>query len=206
MKTRRIYWFVLVISLLLFSVTTYAQQNETLIKAIDAKVAAIEEFIKNNSNNYRVDEDIKDDSKEQPFTTNTFYSELNDSGRVVMHETIPTSESGDWSATYTHYFDEHGHTIFFKFYSSSFNSGCADVLRITKRYYFDNKFNLIKKEVTYTDKDDKPIKDTKRCDTYGLQREEPRIYKSHKDITREINKSKTPYIKEKTNESRREGR
>lgn len=186
--------------------TSYTGANEALIKSIDAKVAVIEDFVKKNSNNYRVNEDITGDSEEPPFTTNTFYSELGDRGQVLMHELIPTSESGDWSATYTHYFDDRGRTILFKFYSGSFNSGCADILKITQQYYFDDKFNLIKKVITYTDKDSRPIQDIKRCDTYGIQREEPRIYSSHKEITKEINKNKTPYIKKKTNESRREGR
>lgn len=209
MKTTILY-FALLIFLSITHVSTYAQESQTkdeIIKLIDAKVSLIEDFKKKNPKKLNIFNAIEknDRSKleelpEMPEwvpddSLFMVYILSDDKGRVLMHEVVPTSGSGDWTASYAHYFDDHGRTIMFEFYSGSFNSGCADILRITMRYYYDTNFKLAKKIVTYTDKNDKPIKNIERCDTYGIQRKEPKIYRAYKDIAAKIDKSQTPYIR-----------
>lgn len=183
------------------------QPNDERIKLIDAKVSAIEGFEKKNPKRLKIFKATENNNgvkiielSEMPEyvpedSIFMIYVLYNEEGKVLKHEIDPTSQSGDWSASFTHYFDSHGRTIMFEFYSGSFNSRCTDILQIRKKYYHDDKFNLVKKITTFSDKDDKPIKNIERCDTYGIQRKEPRIYRTYKDIEGQINKSTSPYIR-----------
>ncbi len=203
---------VLSLMTLLFNcVPIYAQEqqpNDERIIFIDAKVSSIKAFEKENQNKLKTFEAIETESgmkfTELPDVPGSVpedslfmaYILKNTDGKALMHEIDPTSQSGDWSASFTHYFDDQERTIMFEFYSGSFNSRCTDILKIRKKYYFDENFSLIKDVVTYTDKDEKLIKNIERCDTYGIQRKEPRIYGTYKEVVTQTKNGRTPYIKE----------
>ncbi len=201
--------YISLFTLLLMNTPVSSQENQTknqIIKSINAKVTAIEGFEKKNPKKLQVFEatetnnavtitQLKQMPEYVPEDSIFMVYVLNDEeGKILKHVVDPTSQSGDWSASFTHYFDKLGRTIMFEFYTGSFNSRCTDILRIRRKYYYDENFDLLKKSITYSDKDNKPIKNPERCDTYGIQREEPRIYKSYKEIEAAINKSTTPYI------------
>ena len=201
--------YVLLCAILMPVAPIYAQENlakNEIIKSIEAKVSAIEGFEKKNPKRLKIFEATEknkgvkiNELLEMPKyvpedSIFMVYVLHNEEGKVLKHQVDPTSESGDWSASFTHYFDGPGRTIMFEFYSGAFNSGCTEILKIRRKYYYDDNFNLIKKTVAYSDGDNKPIKNIAKCDTYGIQRDEPKIYRTYKDIEGQINKSTTPYI------------
>jgi hypothetical protein len=201
--------YISLFTLLVVNTQASSQENQTknqIIKSIDTIILSIEGFEKKNFKKIKIFEasennnavkitQLKQMPEYVPEDSIFMIYVLNDEeGKILKHEVDPTSQSGDWSASFTHYFDKLGRTIMFEFYTGSFNSQCTDILKIRRRYYYDDNFNLIKKSVTYSDKDNKPIKNPDRCETYGIQLEKPKIYKSNKDIEAAINKSTTPYI------------
>jgi hypothetical protein len=177
----------------------------TTIESIDAKALQIDQMDKNNREGLKVfviteKKDvlqlIEEGTETLPEQTEATYYELRGAnGRVRRHTEVPTSLSGDWYAHYRHYFYENGNTMLYEFHSSSFNSGCAGILRITKRYYYDHDFNLVIKTESYTDgdKNGAPV-NIERCDFYGVQREEPNISKNYVDLKGRINKDLTMYL------------
>jgi molybdenum cofactor biosynthesis enzyme MoaA len=120
------------------------------------------------------------------------YVLIDTTGKALKHEFDPASLSGDWSASFTHYFDEQERTMKFEFYSGSFNSFCTDILRIRITSYFDRKFKLLKHSVSYTDKDNHPINNAEQCDTYGIEREPHKIYRNYKDVLEQT--ARDPYL------------
>lgn len=203
----RFVYFALLTLVLTSPVSGQDQQTKTRItKSIDERVSVINGFEKKNPKRLKIFEAIESKSgvnilqlKEMPGVVPEgsifmVYVLHDENEKIIKHEVEPTSESGDWAASFTHYFDNEGRTILFEFYSGSFNSGCADVLKIRRKYYYDENFKLVKKTETYSDKDGTQVKNIKQCNTYGIQREEPKIYKSYKDIEAAISKSLRPYI------------
>ena len=93
------------------------------------------------------------------------YNIIKDSkNNVVAITEIPYSQSGDWSISVTHYFNEEGKTLLTErnissFYADEENS----VFKSGKLYhetlisYFDNKFNKIKQEYLLTDDKDRKL-------------------------------------------------
>ena len=153
--------------------------DDSLISTIDKRVAEIEDFRKHHKQNQKIfivklinDYDfglveVEDDSHSIE-TQVSYYMLFDDHGRLLSHSEVPTHSSGDLYAERTHYFDEKGNTIMFKNYSWDYTSLCTFLLHVTSRYYFDYNFNLIKKSIQFTDRDNKPIADTSKCEGYGL--------------------------------------
>ncbi len=116
-------------------------------------------------------------------TVDSYLVLLNRTGSVIAFEVSPISESGDWSNTYTHYFDEKGNTIAFKRYSGFFMGCPAGVSKETSIYYYDQKHQLIQKEYTLVDGDGKTI-NPKECEF--MYRHDYKIYKSWNDLANDI--------------------
>ena len=102
---------------------------------------------------------------------------------VLAFIDAPSSESGDWFNSYTHYFDKKGKTIGFNRYSG-FSLGCpASNSHETSIYYFDEKGQLIQKEYTLVDENDKAIH-PKECEF--MYRHKYKIYKSWNKLANDI--------------------
>jgi hypothetical protein len=106
----------------------------------------------------------------------------------MVHTVIPTSQSGDWHATFTHYFYPNGKTMMFALETSASNCVCTEILRTTKTYYYDQDYNLIKNIIKYTDKCQK---------IYLFQKREPRIFATHKELSDYLKGSQSdePYLR-----------
>jgi hypothetical protein len=96
------------------------------------------------------------------------YNILKDTaGRIILVSLIPFSQSGDWSITYTHYFDEKGNTYAFRKQTNVFDSEVkGGVIYETLLKYYDVNFNILKKTYTLQDKSGKPIKNNGHVDIY----------------------------------------
>ncbi len=131
--------------------------------------------------------------------TEASYILLYDSnGRLLSHAEMPTSVSGDWGRELIHYFDSNGKTIMFKDHSFHYNSGCTYLLHVTKRYYLDTQFRVIKESTAYTDKDKKP---PTKCEQYGADETDEHVMQPdyvaiQKRIERNLIKYKKQRIKE----------
>ena len=175
------------------------------IQQINDEVEKIKEFQKNHEANVKIYE-VTDGGKglilsevKQPTSESseaTYYILHDEDGRILSHSEVPTSQSGDWYAESNHYFGRDGKVIMFEFHSSSFNSICTDILRITRRYYFDPGFNLISQTEVFADKDGKPIS-PKGCDLYGVQKDKPKIHKNFPELTRRIDGDIERFFKER---------
>lgn len=95
-------------------------------------------------------------------TTTSYIALLRDDGIVSAFQEVPTSESGDWNNSYTHYFDEHGDTVAFRRMSNFFNGGCAEVVAETSTYYY-RAHELIAKHYDIVDGQGKKL-DPGKCE------------------------------------------
>jgi hypothetical protein len=116
-------------------------------------------------------------------TVNSYLVLLDESASVVAFEDTPSSESGDWSNTYTHYFDTKGTTIAFKRYSGFFMGCPASVSKETSVYYYDEKHQLIQKEYTLVNEEGAPV-NPKECDF--MYRHKYKIYSNWNELANEI--------------------
>ena len=82
---------------------------------------------------------------------------LDPSGRPLLHREMPTSESGDWYAVISHYFDPNGRTIFYEYHISGFSSGCTDILRESKRIFLGRGGHTLAVRREFTDADGTPV-------------------------------------------------
>lgn len=104
------------------------------------------------------------DSVSWPDLVEVGYTILYDSsGRVLLHNAVPASDTGEWLAVATHVFDPDGRTIFYRFLISGFAPGCADVLYEGMHAYFDTTFATISENRSASDKRGKPIRMTGKC-------------------------------------------
>ena len=98
------------------------------------------------------------DSTEWPDNTEASINvALDPSGRPLLHREMPTSESGDWFAVISHYFDPTGRTILYDYHISGFSSGCTDILRESKRIFLGRGGDTLAKRREFTDVDGRPI-------------------------------------------------
>lgn len=153
--------------------------DDSLISTIDKRVAEIEDFRKHHKQNQKIfiaklvtDYDfalveVPDDSHANE-TQVSYYLLFDNHGHLLSHSEVPTHSSGDLYAERTHYFDEKGNTVMFKNYSWDYTSLCTFLLHVTSRYYLDSNFKIIKKSIVFTDRDNKPIADTSKCEGYGV--------------------------------------
>jgi hypothetical protein len=142
------------------------------IEAIDARADSIDRYAKRRPHALeryaQVTEDGPPvpvrDSTQWPDGTITRFNIFRDStGTVLLHREMPTSDSGDWFAVISHYLAPDGRTIRHDFEISSFSSGCAEILRETRRRYFDLAFALLEDVRKYTDGNGKDLNATE-CD------------------------------------------
>lgn len=105
------------------------------------------------------------DSASRPEGYDATYTIAYDSaGAVLAHIKVPHSESGDWRVEISHYFDEKGRTIYYRYYASSYTSECTAYLRETiRRFYNPARFRVLEAEASFVDRDRKPVADTARC-------------------------------------------
>ena len=136
----------------------------TTVEEIKARVDSIDQYLKKHPDKLRVYASVsgKDalvfvkDSTSWPEEVEASYNILEDAaGKPVLHREMPTSHSGDWFATITHYLAPDGRTIYYEFQISSFT--CDRILRETKRVYFDPAFAVLKQELSFADGDWKPL-------------------------------------------------
>jgi hypothetical protein len=147
-----------------------APSTATTVTAIDVRVDSIEAFAAAHPAALRLFAKVPDsaavvavkDSTSWPEEVEETYNVVRDSaGHVLLHRTMPTSESGDWFLVATHYFAPDGRTIRYDYEMSGFSEECG-ILRERRRFYYDASFTLIRQDSAYTDKDDKPI-DATNC-------------------------------------------
>lgn len=88
-----------------------------------------------------------------PDNVETGYNILKDNlGIIVSVSEFPISESGDWSITFTHYFDKVGKTFAFERQTNFFNSICTGgVAYETRVEFYDSDFKLIDKTYKLVD-------------------------------------------------------
>ena len=179
---------------------------DALISDIDKKVSEIEAFRKQHKQNQKVFiikesddklalEETRDDSPDDE-TEARYYLLYDEQGRILSHSEVPTSLSGDWYKEITHYFGNDGQTIMLKNYSYHYNSGCAFLLNVTWRYYFDSQFRIIKKSREYIDNDNKPIADPSKCEEYGFlgeESDEKIMQQNYEKIRERINRKLIDY-------------
>jgi hypothetical protein len=98
------------------------------------------------------------DTASWPSDTEISYNIVADSaGRPLIHRQTPTSESGDRFAVESHYFAPDGRTILHQYMISGFSSGCASILRETKRLFLGPSGAALAETRRFTDGDGKPI-------------------------------------------------
>lgn len=90
---------------------------------------------------------------------NLFYDAT---GKLVLYLEIPFSQSGDWYAEYRHYFDSHGRIVLFDYSISSFSSGCTEILRQERKYFYAENGLVADSLTTLKDKDYKEVS-AKNC-------------------------------------------
>jgi hypothetical protein len=106
-----------------------------------------------------IDEPILIKNGNFPDNVETSYNILKDSlGNTLTVSEFPFSESGDWSITFTHYFDKDGKTFAFERQTNFFNSICTDgVAYETRTEFYGSDFQLIDKTYKLVDKENRTL-------------------------------------------------
>ena len=106
-----------------------------------------------------IDDPITIKNGDFPDNVETSYNILKDSlGNIVTVSEFPFSESGDWSITFTHYFDKDGKIFAFERQTNFFNSICTDgVAYETRTEFYDSNFKLIDKTYKLVDKENRTL-------------------------------------------------
>lgn len=149
--------------------------------------ARVSDPIQSNKKGYLIPSDkivsVSDPNSWPEDTVNSYIILLDESGFIATFEDVPSSESGDWSNSYTHYFDSKGNTLAFKRYSGFFMGCPADVSKETSIYYYGENYELVQKEYSLVDNDGVSI-NPKECEF--MYRHEYKIYKNISDLTKDI--------------------
>jgi hypothetical protein len=193
----------IIIGFILISVLVSAEEKQSkdiIVQSIEKRVAFIEDFEKKHPQKKqtfaaieskgrlkmtkfaKMPEWVPDDA------VSMYYILYDNKGRILKHTEVPVSwfRSGDWYTSSTHYFDEKGKTIKYEHYEGSFNSDCADILRIDVLYYFDKKSRIIKETLTCKD-GAYNLLDCSKCDVTREDREQNiSKAKSYKDLIKRI--------------------
>ncbi|SFQ81352.1 hypothetical protein [Hymenobacter arizonensis] len=123
-----------------------------------------------------------------PDDTQTVYRMLLNQHRVVLVHEAPTSESGDWHLTHTHYFTPHGQTFAYECRTAFFNSLCTPdpegVAHETRVHYYAAGRRLRPGEYRLTDSEGRSLPKA-RCQ---LPVERP--YQLSKTVAEFIHKNK----------------
>lgn len=106
-----------------------------------------------------IDEPIAIKNGNFPDKVETSYHILKDSsGNMITVSEWPFSESGDWSISFTHYFDQDGKTFAFERQTNFFNSICTDGIAFeTRTEFYDSDFNLIDNTYNLVDKENRTL-------------------------------------------------
>jgi hypothetical protein len=105
---------------------------------------------------------VRDEKSWPPHVEVAYNVFVDEANRMLMHRAMPQSESGDWFEIMTHYFSPDGQTMLFEFRSSSFSSGCAELLVERRSIYYDSGFTVLKDESIFADGQDRPVSGS-RC-------------------------------------------
>jgi hypothetical protein len=120
-------------------------------------------------------------NEDWPDDTEYIYHVLKDaSGKVILTEQMPYSQSGDWYEEFKHYYDSDGKTIAFSKRETVFDESVKDgvVMQSTLKYY-DKKFNLIAQTNNLNDSKGKLIK--RKAIEFNFRDDKYVIYKTVND-------------------------
>jgi hypothetical protein len=110
---------------------------------------------------------IKVKNEEWPEEVEASYTILKDaSGKVIMILESPFSQSGDWSITYTHYFDDAGNTYAYKKETNVFDDVKGGVIYGTQINYYSINFKPLAKSTILLDKYGTKVKDIGHINVY----------------------------------------
>lgn len=138
--------------------------------AIDAMVSSVERYTKRHPDHVELFAHVPGraslarvkDTSSWPEHADTSYNLWRDSaGRPIKYVAMPASESGDWFAAITYWFDPDGRTILYEYSVSSFEGECTEILRETKRIWLDRRGAPIARANRYTDADGRPVRPEK---------------------------------------------
>ena len=127
---------------------------------------------------------VKDINSWPDLTVTSYIVLLRKDGSVSAVQEVPTSESGDWSNSYTHYYDESGKTIAFERYSGFFN-GCPHSPAKERSHYYLDKKEIIAKDYSLVGNNNKVLK-ASDCEGFPY-RHEYTIYHTLKETLNKYN-------------------
>jgi hypothetical protein len=124
---------------------------------------------------------VKIKNENWPDNTEYIYNILKDStGRIILTEQIPYSESGDWYVEWKHYFDSNGNTFLFSKRETLFDESVKGGVVVEESLkYYDSNFKIIDHSSRLTDKDDKAIK--RNMNDFNFRNDKYSIYKNLND-------------------------
>jgi hypothetical protein len=112
-------------------------------------------------------ETVKVKNGEWPEEIEASYNVLkNAKGKIIMILEMPFSQSGDWSITYTHYFDDAGNTYAYKKETNVFDDVKGGVIYGTQINYYGPNLKPLAKSNTLKDKYGTKVKDTGHINMY----------------------------------------
>ena len=144
------------------------------IAQLKAKRAAADKYLKQHDAALLLfakapgkEETIKVKNGEWPEEVEVSYNVLrNAKGKIIMIMEIPFSQSGDWSITYTHYFDDAGNTYAYKKETNVFDDVKGGIIYGTEVNYYDSSFKPLARSKTLQDKFGTKVKDTGHINMY----------------------------------------
>lgn len=120
---------------------------------------------------------LKIENEKWPDEVEYSYNVLeDDNGKVILIDSSPVSESGDWDVSHTHYFDENGNTFLFERKANAFNDCLTNdsVAYETIKKYYTPPFKLIKQQDILVDKNGKAL-DKNKC-SVDFAMEDAKVY------------------------------
>jgi hypothetical protein len=130
---------------------------------------------------------IRAKNEDWPDDTEYIYNVLKDtSGRIILTEQIPYSQSGDWYIEYKHYFDDSGNTFAFSKRETLFDESVKGGVAMEELFkYYNKNFKTLFQTSQLTDKDEKPLKRNKN--EFNFRDDKYSIYKSINDCLKAYN-------------------
>lgn len=119
--------------------------KDIIDKKYDSKNGRLSTLIKT------VDNKLVEFKGEYPESYSAIYNLLKDeSGKLILFEEIPYSESGDSHIGIVHYFDSEGKTFATELLNNYFES--QGIIYSTKVTYYDDRFNKVAEDISIKDK------------------------------------------------------
>lgn len=120
---------------------------------------------------------IRAKNENWPDYTEYIYNVLKDeSGKIILTEQIPYSQSGDWYVEWKHYFDANGNIFAFSKRETVFDNGVKGGVAVEESLkYYDSNFKVVGQTSRLTDKDEKTLNRNKnefnfRDDKFNIYR------------------------------------